>query len=205
MALIEQHHADMDAAGTSFNAAITRVRTVANPDAAPEGDAPEQAAPAGSSDHSLGPDSGLLDVPRPPLPSQATGPADGPSKPDDERMRPLVGALQKGLSAGGEGLNSDRYGSLDPNTLRQSLKRFLGSCADDAVVQGTEIDAEKLRLASTHWLRHFFANSAASDGVSGTALMEALGHSSLATTSVYLRQERKRLVSEMGKMRRRGG
>jgi len=146
----------------------------------------------------------------------------------DDRMRPLIGALRSrfnpikaalddkdaslaeeggeeaGDEAGDEALNADRYGSLDPASLRRSLKRFLANCADEAQKLGAGIDAEKLRAGSTHWLRHFFANSAASDGVSPVALMESLGHASLSTTTVYLRQERQRLVSEMAKMKRRG-
>lgn len=214
MDLIRQHHADMDEAGTSFAPSSKRVRTINNPDAEP----PPKAGPAATSalnpDYAPEPGSGLIQVPSPALSLQPAGPEQL-----DERMRPLVGALRSGFSpalarakAKDEGaksgeaeevLNAERYGSLDPNGLRQALKRFLAACADEAERTGAGIDAERLRLASTHWLRHFFANSAASDGVSPVALMESMGHASLSTTSVYLRQERKRLVSEMGKMRRR--
>lgn len=43
----------------------------------------------------------------------------------------------------------------------------------------------------------------AADDVSPAAMKTAMGHSSLATTSVYLRPERKLLVAEMGKLKRR--
>ena len=213
--LIDQHHADMDAAGTSFDASSTRVRAINNPDARPADEQPSAAVPEANPDYAPEPESGLTQLPSPALKQEPSS-----AEQLDDRMRPLVGALRKGFSpalaraaaskppAAGEdtheGLNADRYGSLDPTGLRLALKRFLGSCADEAQRAGADIDVEKLRAGSTHWLRHFFANSAASDGVSGTALMESLGHSSLATTSVYLRQERKRLVIEMAKMKRRG-
>lgn len=211
MDLIKQHHADMDEAGTSFAPASKRVRTINNPDAAPPEEEGPSGAPAVNPAYAPEPGSGLIQVPSPALALQPDGPEQL-----DERMRPLVGALRRGVSpaqaraakkAGAksedEVLNAERYGSLDPNGLRQALKRFLAACADEAERAGAGIDVEKLREASTHWLRHFFANSAASDGVSPVALMESMGHGSLSTTSVYLRQERKRLVSEMAKMRRR--
>ena len=53
-------------------------------------------------------------------------------------------------------------------------------------------------------MRHFFANSAVNDQVDLPVLRDAMGHASLATTSIYLRTERDRMVKELGKMRRRG-
>lgn len=206
--LIDQHHADMDAAGTSFNPSNRRLRAVNNPNAIPP--CPIARPQPTHASHSQLTPTVTLDGSASP-----TSLGVQPTEKLDDRMRPLVGALRNGISPSGpssgsttgavrvDGGNSDRYGSLDPSGLRLTLKRFLGSCADEAQRSGAEIDFEKLRDASTHWLRHFFANSAASDGVSGTALMELMGHSSLGTTSIYLRQERKRIVSEIGKMRRR--
>ncbi len=225
-ALIDQHHADMDAAGTSFDPANSRLRDINNPAAAPLKVPPAPGDPSVNPDYAPDPRSGLTQVPSPALPQQVAG------DPMDDRMRPLIGALRSsfnpikaaldeedasladeageedgeedGDETGDEVLNADRYGSLDPAALRRSLKRFLANCAEQAQKLGADIDTEKLRAGSTHWLRHFFANSAASDGVSPVALMESLGHASLSTTTVYLRQERQRLVSEMAKMKRRG-
>lgn len=213
-ALIDQHHADMDAAGTSFDAKNKRpLRDINNPAAAPLKGSASSVVSTVNPDYAPDRESGLTQVPSPTLPLQLGG------EPMDDRMRPLVGALRSkfkrvkadlpGTDApladedGDDVLNADQYGSLDPAALRRSLKRFLANCADKAQKVGAGVDAEKLRAGSTHWLRHFFANSAASDGVSPVALMESLGHASLSTTTVYLRQERKRLVSEMSKMRRR--
>ena len=213
-ALIDQHHADMDAAGTSFDSKNKRpLRDINNPAAAPLKVSASPVVSTVNPDYAPDRESGLTQVPSPALPLQLSG------EPMDDRMRPLVGALRskfKRVKADlpeteapladedrDEVLNADPYGSLDPAALRRSLKRFLANCADKAQKVGAGVDAEKLRAGSTHWLRHFFANSAASDGVSPVALMESLGHASLSTTTVYLRQERKRLVSELSKMRRR--
>lgn len=180
-ALLDQHHADMKAAGTAFDARNPRVRTPWAPEAAP--------SPGGSATVHAGPDA-------------------------DDGL-PLVGALRKApprwkLDARGlpvldrtEPQNADRFGSLDPTALHQALKRFFHRCADLAEENGVALDTAALRHASTHWLRHFFANSAAADNVSPAALMNAMGHASLQTTSVYLNTERKLLVQELNKMKRR--
>lgn len=97
----------------------------------------------------------------------------------------------------------DRCRTLSPNAASQSLKRFLKHCASRARELDAPLDADRLAQASTHWLRHFFANTAAEDGVNPAALMSAMGHKSLQTTSVYLRTDRRQLVKEMAKVRRR--
>ncbi|HOL37764.1 MAG TPA: site-specific integrase, partial [Rubrivivax sp.] len=127
--------------------------------------------------------------------------------------RPLIGALrrppgrwqrdQRGVASLAPGRLADRFGALDPSALYQSLKRFLAACARDAARRGEHDHAEDLRRASTHWLRHFFANSAVADGVEVSTLRDAMGHASLTTTSVYLHTESQRMVREMAKMRRR--
>lgn len=142
--------------------------------------------------------------------------APSPALLDDDSLQPLVGILRKppaasgapsaawpGSSAAAGLVAADAYGSLDPTALHQALKRFLKAAADAAEEQGSEIDTQRLRRASAHWLRHFFANSMAADEVSPAAMKTAMGHSSLATTSVYLRPERRLLVAEMGKLKRR--
>jgi site-specific recombinase XerD len=102
--------------------------------------------------------------------------------------------------------NADAFGALDPSALYQSLKRFFVACSERAAEAGVEVevDVDRLRQASTHWMRHFFANSAVNDQVDLPVLRDAMGHASLATTSIYLRTERDRMVKELGKMRRRG-
>lgn len=139
-----------------------------------------------------------------------------PALPSDDSLQPLVGILREPPAASAApsaawpespiaaGLvAADAFGSLDPTALHQALKRFLMAAADAADAQGSNIDTQRVRRASAHWLRHFFANSMAADDVSPSAMKTAMGHSSLATTSIYLRPERKLLVAEMGKLKRR--
>jgi integrase len=178
-AMIDQHHRDMEWAGTHFDRDNRRVRHLDNPlsDALP--------APAGATEYDPGqlPLVGALG--RPPARWQLN---------PETGVRELVRKVP----------NADQHGSLDPTALYQALKRFFRHCGELAVRANADLDRDAFANASTHWLRHFFANSAAADNVAPVALMAAMGHASLQTTSVYLRAERKLLVRELSKVRRRG-
>lgn len=194
--MMEQHHRDMDLAGTSFdpsNKRGLRALHVIDPISSEQIDVQSD------------------DVP-PSLPNLQEAKDDAP----DWSLRPLVGALRKApmrWKLGKNGVkeldplgapNADPYGSMDPSALYQSLKRFFAACAREARTAGMpEGDAKALAAASTHWMRHFFANSALADGVAAEAVKDAMGHASLTTTSIYLRTERKRMVEQIGKLRRR--
>lgn len=52
--------------------------------------------------------------------------------------------------------------------------------------------AERIREASTHWLRHTYGSHSAARGVPQDVLQANLGHESLATTSIYVRAEKAR-------------
>lgn len=52
--------------------------------------------------------------------------------------------------------------------------------------------AERIRAASTHWLRHTYGSHSAARGVPQDVLQANLGHESLATTSIYVRAEKGR-------------
>jgi site-specific recombinase XerD len=101
-------------------------------------------------------------------------------------------------------VQSDAYGALEPSALYQALKRLFERAARSAHLAEPPLDGAVLGRASTHWLRHFFANSAIEDQVEQAVLREALGHADLATTSVYVKPEQRALLREMAKMRRRG-
>lgn len=90
-----------------------------------------------------------------------------------------------------------------PNRLSASgtyrtLKRFFGRCA--LAARDTELDPLHLQAASTHWLRHSFGREAAVSGVPIEIISQAMGHASLTTTSIYLTQERSRMIKELRKM-----
>ncbi|WP_157268550.1 phage integrase family protein [Azohydromonas aeria] len=128
--------------------------------------------------------------------------------------RPLIGALRPavprwrldalGVPVLEPARQADRWGALEPSALYQSLKRLLKRAAERAHEAGPALDAAAFRSASTHWLRHFFANNAAADGVLPVALMGAMGHADLKTTSLYTRPEQQLMVRELAKVRRRG-
>lgn len=196
--MLEQHHRDMDVANTSFDKTNKReLRKLYAEDAktseqVPAGDGRASPLPPPNDDEEL-------------------------ERVPDWANRPLVGALRRTprrWKLNAEGVkeldktapgNADPYGAIDPSALYQSLKRFFAVCSRKAAVAGMgDENVKSLVAASTHWMRHFFANTAIADGVEPAALMDAMGHASLNTTSIYLRTERKRLVGQLSKLRRRG-
>jgi site-specific recombinase XerD len=109
----------------------------------------------------------------------------------EAQARPLIAALGPG-----PGGNGGMGASMTASGLYAFLKRFLGRCAK-AASKGLGVDAEHLAAASTHWLRHSFGRRAAVAGVPLEVISQAMGHASLTTTSVYLTQERSRMVREL--------
>jgi site-specific recombinase XerD len=87
---------------------------------------------------------------------------------------------------------------LSPSGLYATLKRFLRRCARGASEAGLE--AAHLACASTHWLRHTFGRRAAVAQVPLEVIGQAMGHASLSTTTVYLSQERSRMIRELRKV-----
>lgn len=129
-------------------------------------------------------------------------------------LRPLIGALRPavprwrlddtGVPVLDASRQADRWGALEPSALYQSLKRLLRHAGEHAHEANPALDGTAFIAASTHWLRHFFANNAAADGVLPVALMGAMGHADLKTTSLYTRPEQQFMVRELAKVRRRG-
>jgi len=64
-------------------------------------------------------------------------------------------------------------------------------CARDVYSRDARA-AERIREASTHWLRHTYGSHSAARGVPQDVLQANLGHESLATTSIYVRAEKAR-------------
>jgi len=85
---------------------------------------------------------------------------------------------------------------LGAGRLYEVLKDFFGDVADSLGKDKYEM-AERLRSASTHWLRHTFATHALHSGVALEVVRDLLGHKSLATTSVYVTTERDNRSREM--------
>lgn len=135
---------------------------------------------------------------------------------DPDDPRPLVGALRPAPPRWGVDRNgvrvldrtgprqADRHGALEANALAQSLKRLFARAGAAAPRADPPLDPAAFARASTHWMRHFFANNAAADGVEIDIIRSALGHSDLKTTSVYINPEESALVRGLARMRRRG-
>jgi site-specific recombinase XerD len=115
---------------------------------------------------------------------------------------PLIAALPaaEGKNPGaGEGESSQAADEpLGQSRLYDILKDFFGEVADSLESEEPEM-AERIRRASTHWLRHTFATHALHSGVPLEVVRDLLGHKSLATTSVYVTTERDNRSREMEK------
>jgi len=137
----------------------------------------------------------------------------------DPGLRPLIGALRAPVPRWRSDVNGvavldrktppgDAYGALDPSALYQSLKRLFARAAkvhaDLEEQRELPLEGTTFSDASTHWLRHFFATSAANDGFDPFVLKDQMGHASIETTMLYVHPERRALVAQMAKLRRRG-
>lgn len=60
--------------------------------------------------------------------------------------------------------------------------------------------AAKLRMASTHWMRHTHASHALGKGADLMSVRDNLRHASIATTSIYLRSEDVKRARQMGEV-----
>lgn len=194
-AMLDQHQLDMQAAGIGFDAAAP-LRTLARAD------------DDGASPRELG--ASLFAVSE----SVSVSESEAVIKPDPA-LRPLVGALRRPvprwrLDENGIAVldrtprQSDAYGALEPSALYQTLKRLFARAAQRAPFLDPPLDPSVFSKASTHWLRHFFANNAIEDGIEPTVVGAGMGHADLKTTSIYVNPERRALMKGMAKMRRRG-
>ena len=85
------------------------------------------------------------------------------------------------------------FGAWREVSTRQGLYQIVKGRLEVAAVAldqaGRENDAQHLREASPHWLRHTFAKTALLSGHSMRAVAGALGHADLATTMLYTEQD----------------
>ena len=94
---------------------------------------------------------------------------------------------------------NDAKAGISTNTLYDQLKRFFAHCADKLAGQGDHKGAERMRKASTHWLRHTHASHAIARGTRVEIAQQILGHASLATTTAYVTTEDKRRMKAMAR------
>ena len=87
-----------------------------------------------------------------------------------------------------------KLGSQDPlgvARIYEILVAGFARCATHIWVRDKRA-ADRIREASTHWLRHTYGSHSAARGVPQDVLQANLGHESLATTSIYVRAEKAR-------------
>ncbi|WP_082885345.1 MULTISPECIES: phage integrase family protein [Methylomonas] len=100
---------------------------------------------------------------------------------------PIIGKLRKRLKDAPEDQASAAL--LSESALYQKLKGFFEEAADD-INQADPIAAEKIRRASTHWLRHTHGSHAVYKGVPLEIVRDNLGHKNIATTSIYVHSDK---------------
>lgn len=79
--------------------------------------------------------------------------------------------------------------ALTPLAIHKILKQAFTLAAKELAEEYPET-AEKLRLASTHWLRHTHGSMAVDKNIPLTLIRDNLGHSNIATTSHYVHADK---------------
>ena len=91
---------------------------------------------------------------------------------------------------------------MSPSGIAHALRRYVRRvCAHADSDPNCSVDVAHLRRASTHWMRHTFARQSAASDVPLEVLQQALGHTSLNTTCVYLNTERTRMIEQLYRAR----
>jgi integrase len=81
--------------------------------------------------------------------------------------------------------------AISPDGIARIIKGIFASAAARIEAQTPE-EARRLRQASTHWLRHTHSAHALAAGGGLAEVSEGLGHASVNTTALYLRQHEPR-------------
>ena len=78
--------------------------------------------------------------------------------------------------------------ALHPDVVGRLFKGIFARAADQLAMTYPNAAAD-LRRASTHWLRHTFANHGLDSGADIRDMQELLGHASLGTTTLYTKAD----------------
>lgn len=127
------------------------------------------------------------------------GLSDEPSHPGN-RGAALVGRIDDALErVPGADRQFDPRDGIAAGTLYDILKRFFAQCSD-RLARTSATDADRLRQASTHWLRHTHGSHAIAAGVPIDVVRDNLGHASISTTGIYVSGEKRRRHAEVSRM-----
>lgn len=96
--------------------------------------------------------------------------------------------------------NGQAKTTLAPSSIYRSLKLFFKRCAAALAEEGNTVAAERLRAASTHWLRHTHGTLGVRAGIRQSTIRDSLGHASIATTGIYLNEDLLERKREMEKL-----
>lgn len=80
------------------------------------------------------------------------------------------------------------------------VKEVMRSAADVALQAGDEPANQRLRQASTHWLRHTFASNLLDKGADLRSVRDLMDHANLTTTNQYLHRPEDRLRDDLEKL-----
>ena len=199
--LLEQHHRDMDAAGLGFDSRVERVQAA---NSLPTTAAGERMAGTG---HELDsrPDEGWGRHCRTRC-GQSTNRPGGPSSGSSSALpAPQSGPARRSVpgsrtAVAGRPLRR----TLERSAICKALRRFFREVAVAAAARDGAPGSADFLNASTHWLRHTFANSAVKQ-MQPQVLQSLLGHSDLRVTSVYVKADAVDLVRGMRAMQRAAG
>ena len=98
---------------------------------------------------------------------------------------PLIGSIEP-----------DSAASITTARLWAVMRRFFLKVAD-VIEADSPATAEKLRRASSHWMRHTHATHALARGAELTTVRDNLRHASVSTTSIYLHGDEVKRARQM--------
>ena len=94
--------------------------------------------------------------------------------------------------------NNERRHEISTSTLHQMLTGYFAEVGDAVDLEDAKA-AERLKSATTHWLRHTFGTMNANRNTPVQMIQAALGHTDVGTTGLYLaaeRQQRAQVINE---------
>ncbi|MDL5034416.1 tyrosine-type recombinase/integrase [Pelomonas sp. APW6] len=86
---------------------------------------------------------------------------------------------------------------LTRNHVWKVFKDIMLASADLAAVEGNEHAADRLRQASTHWMRHTFGTSLVDAGADIRSVRDLMDHGSITTTNQYMHRPADKLRADL--------